>query len=479
MSLARRGVPLHQMPSMEDKQSEYPANCDKNKEVKMYKKIAIGCLLTTTAWLSACNSSSDNSQQSTPLSKQQLAHDFALNIEGAVQSVDTVSDHISDFAAAFNTDLEQLDANALATAAGSAGDFAAELYEYLKTGITENDDGYVTAIDWTTLATSTQSNGFLFTRNEDHLVVSSNGDREVSLSVEFTLPDIAITDEQAVFAFNDFKLTEGASINIQIASGKLTLDSVYGPFNSIQHKSNTPDWFNVSMAAENSELNIGSLAFSGKLYLSGSRNGILWEGDTLFERISNIFAFSINGPLSVSSGLQLMAKTDVTFNARADCPYYSSMASSIKVNLDLTDQTSAKQQFIAGLTLDFTLDDASIISDDRSIDIRGNYNLTLGSEVDIQVGDKAFGLGLNLDHKNNKFQNGTLFDNKNTDHDIRLRYIENADADFNAGAVRIGEIIVDGERQANVLLDIEQHRVVAEFTNLDNVVLIAPDDLVL
>jgi hypothetical protein len=233
-------------------------------------------------------------------------------------------------------------------------------------------------------------------------------------------------------------------------------------------------WLKLTQAVNNVSLSIGKLSLDGSLSYTSQ---LILESDN--EGYFKDFTFSIDGTVTTSNGLSLVAKANLEADFEDKNTYSSNIDavdSLMNLTLDLTDKTTDNQKFTADLKLKFVLDDGINISSYNDIYISKSATLDLSSSIEIHVGEKQVGLSLSVD---DNYSSINLFDLTNSEHDIRFTYLQKANVDFDSGAVIVGQITVDGEKQADVLLDINNQKVIADFDSLEDVVLTYPDQLVL
>jgi hypothetical protein len=291
----------------------------------------------------------------------------------------------------------------------------------------------------------------------------------LDLSLVMIINDIAITDDSFSIALSNLNISDDIGTLVSATSGKFELNYL-DAFNQGRIKDAEPYAFEIAL--NDAEAQIADISLSGDAAFSSA-----FDPEEQFESTRGNFGFDINGSLTNSQGDTLNATTKVIVESDFGNSYsyytgqyYDDIDMEFSVKLDLTEKTSNNTLFIAEINYEMTADNLSYEADSV------NY-LNFDGKLALTVGNTKLGLGLNLNVKDDEVDTAYLYDSTNTMQDVRIVYVADVNSDFDSDRTIIGQITVNGNKQADLILDMATYEVIADFSNLSDVVLISQDNL--
>jgi hypothetical protein len=462
----------------------------------MNKLPIVSLALTATVALAACGPQSNKDDKDKSVNKAQLAHDFATQLSGSIVPILETEEPLQEFGEQLSADFEELNGDQLDAMGDAMDTLFSDLGDYLDSAITEDLDGDVTDIDWSLLADAAANvNGVAFDIEGTTLTVTGTDvegssdlvTNTIDASFVISLPSTTISNNTVVLAASSFSITDdfSSSISANSASVNVTFDSATELEGVVNGE--------PEVTAVDVQLTNGEIVLGGAVTLSGNgsvsvAHSFVDSGNT--ETESMAFEFNMGGSIENSTGATFSATVEGDFDyvgsdtVNGDLETETmDLSASLEIVLELTEVNISQAYMTARLAFDLDAEDSWTYNNFYGTD-SGESDLDLAAEVELTVGSAQWGLGFDFDATFNDSTEEvalSIKDITNSEHDVVLTLLVNAQTNLDEETILIGHIKVDGIKQADVVIHAEANadypELVADFDSLSDVLLISATQL--
>jgi hypothetical protein len=288
-------------------------------------------------------------------------------------------------------------------------------------------------------------------------------------------------------AASSFSITDdfSSSISANSASVNVTFDSATELEGVVNGE--------PEVTAVDVQLTNGEIVLGGAVTLSGNgsvsvAHSFVDSGNT--ETESMAFEFNMGGSIENSTGATFSATVEGDFDyvgsdtVNGDLETETmDLSASLEIVLELTEANSSQAYMTARLAFDLDAEDSWTYNNFYGTD-SGESDLDLAAEVELTVGSAQWGLGFDFDATFNDSTEEvalSIKDITNSEHDVVLTLLVNAQTNLDEETILIGHIKVDGIKQADVVIHAEANadypELVADFDSLSDVLLISATQL--
>ena len=428
--------------------------------------------------LASCHDSADLATRSMS-TEASAAQQFATDLSGLVAPLVEAQGTLQNFALQLEDDLQQLEAKPLQTMIQAIAILFNALDSYVVQAIAAHDSDALTGFAWPEpiMAGDSAVAGINMRLFDNRLIltgtdIAASYDgvyNSIDAAMIIDLPSAQLSNDAIAFTLSDLRITDDYTNLIEAIAGQIRL--------SISQTSTVLAELNNDQPTERGttlEILDGRLLLSNAIEIAGSGR-LSIATDLMAGQFANAAYYnadmSLTGSLGNRSndGFTAPLSAKVAFAQGSDwrgdlqgLPKH--LSGQLKIGMTLS--TASASPMIAGMVYDFFVPVPAHMSQLTT----GDFDVRLQPNVSMTVGHCTFELVLQRAHEERLFQ---LNDANQETFAIALELNTDALADFDRDQLALGQITVNGQRQAELVLDFASSEVSARFPQGKSVTLIA------